>query len=116
MRKTTDDMRITVEMVQEAMDALGATLKPETDWDETRKCGCPFGILAAAKSKKYAAMGGRYASMSWVLGIDLPYALGMIQGFDQTSPKPKRAVERELLGYEDGQAIRKALLPEPQPA
>jgi hypothetical protein len=114
MRNRID--RITVEMVRQAMDLLGATLEPETDWDQTRKCGCPLGILAAAKSKEYAAKGGRYGSMSWVLGIDLDYACGMISGFDQTSPKPKRAVWRELLGYEDGEMIRSAPHREPVPA
>jgi hypothetical protein len=115
--------RLTIEMVREARDALGATLQERITWDAEAKCGCALGIVAAARDRVRATEWIFLYEAREILGLDEDYSNGCAAGFDgkkvidgvlwdAVSPIPySRTKEpRFILGFADGVAIREALL------
>jgi hypothetical protein len=111
--------RLTVAEVREARDALGARLVQHDTWRPGEKCGCPIGVVAAATAPNEVVAKTKLGFLSLddataILGLSEDYADGLSDGFDGY---PGRDVSKDFdLGFRDGQMIRSALLPEPQPA
>jgi hypothetical protein len=123
MSNETGIDRLTIEMVREARDALGATLQEHITWDAEAKSGCALGVVAAAKDRVRATEWIFLYEAREILGLDEDYSNGCTAGFDgkkvingvlwdAVSPIPySRTKEpRFILGFADGAAIREALL------
>jgi hypothetical protein len=118
--------RLTIKMVREARDALGATLQERITWDAEAKHGCALGVVAAARARKdrKRATGSMAPSEACeILGLDEDYSYGCAAGFDGARivdgvlqdgvfsiPYSRTKEPRFILGYTDGRAIREALL------
>jgi hypothetical protein len=118
--------RITPEMVKEAYEKTGLKPMAKTwaDWEGDRKCGCALTACYYAKVENPTEF-NKYIEkvdediiepfLSDKLGLDEEYIIGFIRGFDNsTSPTPlyARDYNARKIGYEDGQAARKAVFGE----
>lgn len=99
--------RLTVEMVQEALDATGYKLKQNITLDTENGCGCPIGIrnfFETGDDSEDLRLFGRGLD----IGLSPGYSYGFTEGFDQTNHECD--LEDFIIGYADGELIRKSLL------
>lgn len=101
--------RLSVEMVREAAESTGLSLRSRITLDTDARCGCPIGIMAA-QAKGELLQQRRYFlvdELAKIVGIDPDYATGFVNAFDGRGYCPVSEVDS--MGCLDGQTIRREL-------